>query len=102
MNCLRLPTILIVGLLVIAPISCDSKPKISFAEVEGAVTLNGKFVPGAEVTFYPITSGSEALPYATGRTDETGHYRLSVNSEQSGTAVGKCRAVVNWPARTVR
>lgn len=96
---LRLPAILLGGLLAVVPLGCDSKAKVNYADVEGSVTLNGKVVPGAEVTFYPIVEGTEAIPYATGRTDDSGHYRLTVNSKQSGAAVGKSRAVVNWPAR---
>jgi hypothetical protein len=86
-------------LLAFISTGCDSKPHVSFVDVEGSVTLNGNIVPGAEVTFYPVAPGSEALPYATGRTDEKGHYKLAVSPQQSGAAVGKTRAVVNWPAR---
>jgi hypothetical protein len=72
-------------------------PKLDYAEVEGTVTLGGKPLAGAEVTFYPDSEGAEQLPYATGKTDGAGKYSLTLQGGKPGALVGKNRAVVNWP-----
>jgi hypothetical protein len=48
------------------------------------------------VRFYPVTAG---IPFATGKTDATGAYRLSSEGGKDGAAVGKHRVVINWPPR---
>jgi hypothetical protein len=70
---------------------------LEYAEVEGTVTLGGKTLSGVNVTFYPDSAGVEQLPYATGKTDGTGRYSLTLQSGKPGALVGKNRVVVNRP-----
>jgi hypothetical protein len=68
-----------------------------FAEVEGRVTMGGKPLTGAVVTFYPDSEGREQLPYARGTTDDAGRYTLTAVNGTPGARVGNNRVVVNWP-----
>jgi hypothetical protein len=84
------------ALLVLA--SCGAPP-LELGEVEGKVILNGKPLGGAIVRFYPISDNREQLPYASGRTDAAGRYRLMRGEDQVGAVVGQNRVVVKWPSR---
>jgi hypothetical protein len=70
---------------------------LRYAEVTGVVTLDGKPLRGAVVTYHPVVDGPEGLPYSQGTTDETGRYALQTPEGKPGAVVGKCRAIVNWP-----
>lgn len=71
-------------LLAPAIIGCgDSGPEL--AEVTGVVTLDGKAVPGAILTFVPTAGGSPSY----GGTDKTGNYRLMFTNEKYGAMVGE-------------
>jgi hypothetical protein len=71
--------------------------KAEYAEVDGTVTLGAKPLAGVEVLFFPDSEGAEQLPYATGKTDDTGRYTLTLQSGKPGALVGKNRVVVHWP-----
>jgi hypothetical protein len=51
------------------------------------------------VTYYPIVDGSDSLPFATGTTDDLGHYKLTSAKGKDGGIVGMNRVVINWPTR---
>jgi hypothetical protein len=83
----------------IAAAGCGSGRKLSYAPVEGKVTLGDAPLSGVTVTFYPITAESEGLPFSTGITDDAGRYTLTSEDGKTGAVVGKCRVVVAWPPR---
>jgi hypothetical protein len=62
--------------------------------VNGVVTLNGKPVEGATVTFY-IAGGveQEGRP-ATGRTDGSGAFRLNTMGNEDGALPGEYKVVI--------
>jgi hypothetical protein len=64
----------------IASIGCGAKgvPTVKTEMVEGIVTLDGKPVPGAMVTFVPVQDSAGAA--ATGTSDEAGKYHLTAIS----------------------
>src|SRR5262249_41369202 len=85
------------GAVALLALSGCGGPTFEFAEVEGKVTLGGKPLAGVEVTFYPDDTGASQLPYATGKTDGSGNYTLTLKDGKPGALVGKNRVVVNWP-----
>jgi hypothetical protein len=62
-----------------------------FASVSGKVTMDGKALPNAIVTFSPEKkAGSiDAGPSSTGKTNDNGEYTLVAATGQSGAQVGK-------------
>jgi len=65
----------------------------SVVPVSGRVTLNGKPLAGAVITFQPRSGGSAANSPAAGsvgRTDEDGRYSLRlIEPDQPGAAIGE-------------
>ena len=76
---------------VVAVAGCSKEP-YSLASVSGKVTLNGRPLPNATVTFQPIGSlKQDPGPGSTGRTDADGRYTLltvAVGSRRRGAVVG--------------
>jgi hypothetical protein len=72
--------------------------------VSGEVTLNGKPLAGAVVTFQPVGSqtGKSPQPVATGsvgRTDAVGHYSLRlVHPDRPGAVVGDHAVTIALPS----
>jgi hypothetical protein len=97
----RLPLGLVLGSAFILLAGCGSGPK--YAPVSGRVTLNGKPLANATVSFQPIAhEGSiEAAPGSSGKTNANGEYTLSVSPSQSGAWVGKHRVMVSSLAEQV-
>jgi len=60
------------------------------ADVEGVVTIDGKPVPGVEITFQPVDGGRASV----GVTDETGRYRLNYSPSASGALIGDHRVTI--------
>jgi hypothetical protein len=58
----------------------DGGPQL--CEVEGTVTLDGKPVPGVELTFVPQNVPTTMVSY--GLTDEAGHYELAFTAAKTG------------------
>lgn len=77
-------TLLFLNLLV-GCVGCGpSGPKL--VDVTGSVTLDGKPVPNAIVTFNPdFAGGSNSL----GKTDANGKYQLEFSQDRKGALVGK-------------
>lgn len=67
------------------------------AAVSGVVTMDGKPLEGAVVTFSPIGGDPEGgVGGSSGRTDAEGRYSLkTVLSERSGASVGKHRVMIS-------
>jgi hypothetical protein len=88
---LRLAPMLALVLLV----GCGPKPP-RVAQVSGRVTLDGKPLPKASVTFVPMASkeNQNPGPTAQGMTDSDGRYQVAVDVSTPGAVVGKCRIYV--------
>jgi hypothetical protein len=80
---------MLLGLAIVFTASCSSAKK--FAPVSGRVTLNGKALAGATVTFQPLADkGSiEAGDSSVGKTNEKGEYTLTSSKGKNGAQVGK-------------
>ena len=59
-------------------------------KVEGVVTLDGKPLPGATVSFMPVGEGRPA----SGRTDSDGSFRLTTFATDDGALPGTYKVVV--------
>lgn len=59
--------------------------------VSGLVTLDGKPLPRAMITFVPLQAGRPS----TAVSDDNGHYVLTYDSSHAGAAVGKHRVSVS-------
>ena len=80
--------------LLFAAAACNSpRPPVP---VSGTVTLDGKPVEGATVTFHLIGDDKEGRP-ATGQTDKAGAFRLKTGNED-GARPGEYK-VVAWHER---
>ena len=69
----------------VMPCGCSSDG-LPLAEVSGTVTLDGKPVPNALVTFNPVAEG---FSYSLGKTDVQGNYRLEFTQDKRGALVGE-------------
>jgi hypothetical protein len=85
----------LIFLFVAVVAGCGPKP-IRVARVGGRVTLDGKPLPKASVTFVPMASKENLNPGPTaqGMTDSEGRYQLSVDPSTPGAVVGKCRIYI--------
>ena len=83
---------LLVGLTVLlgAAAGCDGRR--TPVPVSGTVTLDGKPVEGATVSFHLLGDDKEGRP-ATGQTDKTGTFRLTTGNED-GARPGEYKVVV--------
>jgi hypothetical protein len=79
----------------VATAGCGPKP-VRVAKVAGRVTMDGKPLPKASVTFVPMASKDNLNPGPTaqGITDTDGRYQLSVDTATPGAVVGKCRIYI--------
>jgi hypothetical protein len=66
--------------------------------VSGRVTLDGRPLANATVTFVPVAAaaGKDPLPSSVGTTDENGHYSLVLNSggQTSGAVAGTHKVII--------
>ena len=71
-------------------------PKAKFAPVSGKVTLDGKPLVNAMVSFQPIAKMGEinAGVGSSGKTNENGEFTLMAASGEKGAVVGKHRVVI--------
>ena len=66
------------------------------APVSGVVTLDGKPVEGATVSFTPESGDGDGLGGSYGKTDAQGRYTLrTVAQDKPGAAVGKHRVTIS-------
>jgi uncharacterized lipoprotein YmbA len=63
-------------------------------EVVGKVTDGSKPVANAQVVFHPVDATDQNVPKPTGRTDETGTFRLTTYDGFDGAPAGRYRVSV--------
>jgi len=83
------------ALLFVLPTGCGPKgPKIS--QVSGRVTLDGKPLNKASITFAPMATKVNPNPGMTAQaiTDDEGRYKLSIDASTPGAVVGTCRIYI--------
>lgn len=82
-------------LLFILLVGCSGKP-YKVAKVSGRVTLDGKPLPKASITFVPMASEGNIAPGPTARdvTDDEGRYTLTIDKDTPGAVVHKCRIYI--------
>ncbi|MCI0459695.1 MAG: DUF4198 domain-containing protein [Gemmataceae bacterium] len=87
---------LFVGLVLVVVFGCSSKP-YKVAPVSGRVTLNGKPLPKASVTFVPMATKENQNPGPTAQdvTDADGRFKVAIDPETPGAVVGKCRIYIS-------
>jgi hypothetical protein len=86
--------------VVFLPLVCvGCGPPYRVAPVSGRITLDGKPLANALVTFAPMgTKGQmEVGPTAAARTDADGRYALKIDPKKPGAVVGHCRIYINTP-----
>src|SRR6516165_11429599 len=84
--------------LVAALSGCWSAKPYETAAVSGRVTLNGKPLAGARVTFQPQhdpRQGPLSGPESHGMTDSEGNYTLTTVFQDKGAAVGRHRVMIS-------
>lgn len=79
--CLQLAVVLVAASLLAG---CGGSSGPELATVEGTVTMDGKPLQDAQVTFRP----EQGAP-SFGRTDENGYYTLSFTRSREGAEIGK-------------
>jgi len=86
----------LLGLALVGTFGCGPSA-LKVAKVSGRVTLDGKPLPKASITFVPMASKENLNPGKTaqGITDSEGHYQLSVDASTPGAVVGKCRIYIS-------
>lgn len=77
---------LVVAVLLVA--GCGSRTKLG--TVEGTVTLDGKPLPSAMVSFHPVQGGRQSFC----RTDANGHFQLRYVANENGALIGKHKVTV--------
>lgn len=87
--------------LLLCAIGCGGGPRL--APVSGKVTLDGKPLAGADISFYPVNvkAGSDAGIASTGKTDVNGEYSLETTKGQRGAVVGPHRVSITRPIEDV-
>jgi hypothetical protein len=85
-----------IGFLFLIGLGCSGNA-YQLASVSGHVTLNGKPVVNATVSFLPIGSkGKDPGPGSYGKTDANGRYKLKVvENDKNGAVVGKHRVSIS-------
>ena len=86
--------IIIIVSLIILP-GCSDGVVVA-KKVSGIVTLNGKPLSKASVTFVPMATKDSPNPGPTsqGITDDQGKFTLDVDPNTSGSVVGRCRVYI--------
>lgn len=77
---------LAVGIFAMA--GCGGNPNL--AEVSGLITLDGKPLPKAIITFTPNSGGATSY----GKSDESGRYRMMFAEGEPGAWVGASRVTI--------
>jgi hypothetical protein len=78
---------LLIGLLSVLSGCGPSGPEIG--EVSGVVSMGGSPVPGASITFYPV-SGRQSF----GKSDQDGRYTLEYAQDRPGAVTGQHRVKI--------
>ena len=80
---------LVLCTLLISFLGCN-KGSGNIGTVEGVVTLDGKPVDRATITFYPASGRSSG-----GYTDENGHYSLVYTRSEKGAVIGEHQVTIS-------
>jgi hypothetical protein len=87
----------LIWLIVVAATAVGCGGSEGLVEVTGIVRLDGKPLPGAQLTFVPTAEkGSSAY----GQTDEDGHYRLRFSRDTYGAQPGKSNVRIAFPSKS--
>ena len=80
-----------------AVLGCSDAKPYKTAAVSGRVTLDGKPLAGAVVSFTPVRKPGDALtgPGARGETDADGKYSLKTAFAERGATIGRNRVFVS-------
>ena len=80
-------SLLIYPLIISMAAGCGGSPNDmpELGTVSGTLTLDGKPISGATISFYPLGGGRSAA----GLSDEQGNYSLQYNSSTTGAPVGE-------------
>ncbi|MEO9594235.1 carboxypeptidase regulatory-like domain-containing protein [Rhodopirellula bahusiensis] len=81
------PSMLLVGLMAAVSGCGPSGPETG--EVTGVVSMDGDPVPGASITFYPV-SGRQSF----GKSDQEGRYTLEYSKDMPGAVTGQHRVKI--------
>jgi hypothetical protein len=83
----------LLGLALVLALGCGKR----YAPVSGTVTLNGKPLANASVSFQPIAEKgvTEPGPGSAGKTNDKGEYTLASSTGKEGAIVGKHRVMVS-------
>jgi len=86
---------LLIGCALLLAFGCKD-PKARFAPVSGKVTLDGKPLANAIVSFQPMAKAGEveAGVGSSGKTDANGEFTLMAANGQKGAVVGKHRVII--------
>jgi hypothetical protein len=82
-------------LLLVVLAGCGAKP-YEVARVSGRVTLDGKPLSKASITFVPQATKDNIAPGPTAAafTDDDGRYTLAIDKDTPGSVVHKCRIFI--------
>jgi hypothetical protein len=91
----------LLGLAIVLALGCGCSKRL--APVSGKVTLNGKALAGATVTFLPVAEEGaiEAGNSSLGKTDTEGRFTLQTTRGENGARVGKHRVSISLLAPQV-
>jgi hypothetical protein len=91
----------LLGFVMVLALGCGGQ---KFAPVSGVVTLNGKPLANASVSFIPESpkDATEALPASAGKTNEKGEYTLETMTGKTGALVGKHKVMISIQATEVQ
>ena len=70
---------------------CGQSTPENLGRVSGQVTLDGQPLPGALLTFVPVTPGGST---SLGKTNESGDYTLSYSGSINGAEIGQHRVTI--------
>lgn len=88
----------VIALALVGLAGCGGKP-YKVARVSGRVTLDGKPLAKAVVTFVPQATRENIAPGPTAAafTDDDGRYALGIDRDTPGAVVNKCRIWITSP-----
>ena len=84
----KILTLFVASVIVASLIGCGGNPNLFYAS--GKVTLDGKPVENAFVTFIPMSGGSTSY----GKTNADGHYEMQFTDRLTGAWQGKNRVEI--------
>jgi hypothetical protein len=98
-DCLRCGSVITLALVGATAAGCGDSKSYSVAPVSGIVTLDGKPLPQAEITFLPVGGADNPTPGpgSAGKADADGRYELETINQESGAVVGMHKVQIRTP-----